>query len=109
MGKIGNYNMELEEEFRDQLNELGFETLQDALDAGWEVHDGELVKRKDELTKAHEAWLKEKEATLEDLKRAEKILLKFNTGCPLDTEYWEIGTAGLAVQRAIKFIENGEM
>lgn len=37
MSKIGNYNMELEEEFRDQLNKLGFETLQDALNAGWEM------------------------------------------------------------------------
>lgn len=105
MSKIGNYNLEVEEELRDQLNELGFESLQDALGAGWELYEGELVKRKDELTKAHEAWLKEKKATLEDLKEAEKILLKFNAECPLDTEFWEIGTAGLAVQRAIKFIE----
>ena len=63
MSKIGNYNMELEEEFRDQLNELGFEILQDALDAGYEIYHGELVKQKDLTDKAYEQaqedWEKE--------------------------------------------------
>jgi len=83
MSKIGNYNMELEEEFRDQLNGLGFETLQDALNAGWEVYDGELVKQKDISNKlfvndsvsltdeayeqAQKDWEKEKEEVIESL------------------------------------------
>lgn len=73
MSKIDNYNMELEEEFRDQLNELGFETLQDALNAGWEVYDGELVRQKDLSDKAYEQaqkdWGKEKEGVLEAIRR----------------------------------------
>ena len=71
MSKIGNYNMELEEEFRDQLNGLGFETLQDALNAGWEVYDGELVRQKDLSNEAYEQaqkdWEKEKEEVIESL------------------------------------------
>lgn len=71
MSKIGDYNMELEEEFRDQLNELGFETLQDALDAGYETYHGELVKQKDLTDKAYEQaqedWEKEKKEVLDGL------------------------------------------
>ena len=83
MSKIDNYNMELEEEFREQLNDLGFETLQDALNAGWEVYDDELVKQKDianrffvndsvSLTdeayeQAQKDWEKEKEEVIESL------------------------------------------
>lgn len=74
MSKIGNYNLELEEELRDQLNELGFESLQEALDAGWELYEGELVKRKDELTKAHEAWLKEREEVLDIVNHLKSII-----------------------------------
>lgn len=98
MSKIDNYNMELEEEFRDQLNELGFESLQDALNAGWEVYGGELVKQKDELTKAHEAWLKEKEEILTEMQNSAKVLERHN--------YFHEQEI---IERAIKFIERGEM
>lgn len=71
MSKIDNYNMELEEEFRDQLNELGSETLQDALNSGWGVYDGELVRQKDLSDKAYEQaqkdWEKEKREILDGL------------------------------------------
>lgn len=68
MSKIGNYALEIQE----QANELGFGTIQQALDAGYEVIEDTLVKV-DEETKAHQAWLKEKEdllIRLEDLRSA---------------------------------------
>lgn len=93
MSKIGNYNMELEEELRDQLNKPGFETLQDALNAGWEVlplldpvtgETSHHLQRIDDMKffvndsvsltdeayeQAHEAWLKEKEEVLAAIDR----------------------------------------
>lgn len=72
MSKIGNYNLEEEEELREQLNELGFETLQDALDAGWELCTGGLVVKHEDLSnkayeQAHKDWEKEKEDVLDGL------------------------------------------
>ena len=63
MSKIGNYYLELQE----QANELGFDTVEEAFAAGYEAYMGKL-QLKDEQTKAHEAWLKEKEIVLGDLK-----------------------------------------
>ena len=66
MSKIGNVAMELDQ----KATELGFESLQEALDAGCEVEYGsdgnsELVEP---LVAAHRAWEKEKAEVLEDLK-----------------------------------------
>lgn len=45
MSKIGNYNLELEEELRDQLSEKGFSTIQDMVNAGYGLSEcGRLVK-----------------------------------------------------------------
>lgn len=65
MSKIGNVAMELEE----KATELGFESLQQALDAGCEVEYGsdgnsELVEP---LVVAHRAWEKEKAIVMGDL------------------------------------------
>ena len=59
---------------QEQAEELGFETIQEAIDAGYEVEyhthgNHKLVKPKDELEKAHEAWLEEKEQLLERLEK----------------------------------------
>lgn len=67
MSKISNIAIELEE----QANRLGFESLQQALDAGCEVEYGsdgnsELVEP---LVAAHRAWEAEKEEVLEAVKR----------------------------------------
>ena len=57
MSKIGDYYIELTE----QANELGFESVEEAFANGYEVVRGELQPKEDEQTKAHKAWLKEKE------------------------------------------------
>lgn len=69
MSKIGQYALEAQE----QANELGFSTIQEALDNGYEVVDSVLIKKVDEhdalaeLEKAHEAWEKKKKEVLGDL------------------------------------------
>lgn len=64
MSKIGNYYIELTE----QAQELGFDSVEEALSNGYEVVKGNLVKVKDEQAEAHKAWLKEKQIVLGDLK-----------------------------------------
>ena len=64
MSKIGNYYIELTE----QANELGFDSVEEALSNGYEVVKGNLAKAKDEQAEAHKAWLKEKQIVLGDLK-----------------------------------------
>lgn len=76
MSKMSQLHAELSE----QANELGFETIQDAVNSGYVVDydKGKLVRHglgysetveylMKEQEKAHEAWLKEKESTLVDL------------------------------------------
>ena len=62
MSKIGRVNLELQEE----ANELGYDTVQEAIADGWEANEiAATLTKKDELREAHEAWLKEK--VLEEL------------------------------------------
>lgn len=91
MSKIGNVAMELDE----QAAELGFESLQQALDAGCEVEYGsggnsELVEP---LVAAHRAWEAEKKKVLEGL----DYLLR---GYPYSIEDAE------KIADAIKFVES---
>ena len=59
MSKLGRVNLELQE----QANELGFSTVQEALDNGYEVdYENETLKAPQEA--AHKAWLKEKDEVL---------------------------------------------
>lgn len=109
MSKIGNYNMELEEELRDQLNELGFESLQDALNAGYVVTEHVIggipmpvlwkiptpINREEEqkaYEEAHEAWLKEKEEVIKGLESC-LATSECSPACDID------------IERAIKFIK----
>ena len=95
MSKSGNYFLELTE----QANELGFESVQEAFDNGYEVVCGKLVEKKDEQTLAHEEWLKEKENIVGDLTN-----LYFG--------YCSAGKSGTTdaeiIHKAIDFIKRGE-
>lgn len=62
MSKISSYNLEIQE----QANELGFETTQQALDAGCVVEgDCDHPVLVEPLVAAHRAWEKEKEDALD--------------------------------------------
>ena len=97
MSKIGDYNLQLQE----QANELGYETVQEALDDGCKIEPVEvrlitpleqkMESEKDELKKAHEAWLEEREEVLSDLKDLGKVV------------------GEQAVKHIIDFIEKGEI
>lgn len=72
MSKIGEVNLDLQE----QANELGFETVQEAIDNGYTVlyikpDVVKLVRKEEyELHEAHKAWLHEKETILNKLSLA---------------------------------------
>lgn len=75
MSRMGNYNLQLQE----QAEELGFSTTQEALDRGYHVVEDLVtnyatLKKLDEEELAHEAWLKEKEKVLNSLKDAIKFI-----------------------------------
>lgn len=102
MSKMSQLHAELSE----QASELGFETIQDAVNSGYIVdyEKGKLVKRglgysetveylAKEQQKAHEAWLKEKACALEGLEDLRKRI-------PYDwTETIDV------LDRAIKFVK----
>lgn len=103
MSKIGAYNLQLQE----QANELGFDTVQEALDAGYEICEMQmrcvpaacdpiLVKSAKAQEEAHEAWLKEREQVVEELTEVGAFLTAHN-------EHPE------RVDHAIKFIKEGEV
>lgn len=91
MSKIGQLNLDLQE----QANELGFSTVQEALDAGYEV-DYECGTFKDPQEQAHEAWLKEKEEVINELRSVYNDI-----DVPLDNKK--------LIKHAIEFIERGEV
>ena len=95
MSKSGNYFLDLTE----QANELGFESIQEAFDNGYEVVRGKLVEKKDEQTLAHEEWLKEKHKVVGDLMN---LLIGYHSAGKSDTMDYAV------VKRAIDFIEGGE-
>ena len=92
MSKISNYYLELQ----DKAQEMGFDSVEDAFANGYEVVRGELKPKEDEQTKAHKAWLEEKEQVL-----AELSMLSDNLPAG--------GDAQKAVEHAIEFLKKGEM
>lgn len=121
MSKIGRVNLELQE----QANELGFSTVQEALDNGYEVIQRTMgaprdldeidrepevwyeLQKKDELEEAHKAWLKEKEEVLKGL----ESLLTFDKDdayTPYEVSYM-LEKSLDKVKHAIDFIEKGEV
>lgn len=100
MSKMSQLHAELSE----QANELGFETIQDAVNSGYIVDydKGKLVKYglgysetveylTKEQQKAHEAWLEERDEVLDDLGHLKNI-------------YKEVKPDEDIIERAIKFI-----
>lgn len=77
MSKMSQLNAMLTE----QAYELGYESLEQAFDNGWEVdYEREvLVKRVDILEQAHKDWLKEREEVIKSLEHA----IEFIRGCEL--------------------------
>lgn len=104
MSKMSQLHIELSE----QANELGFETVQDAVNSGYIVDydKGKLVEYglgysetveylTKEQQKAHEAWIEEKQQVLNDLD-----IVAHSDSVPF--EHKEI------VKQAIDFIRKGE-
>lgn len=119
MSKLGRVNLELQE----QANELGFSTVQEALDNGYEVDyfwnspdaedfgthpelvylggepakcEHERAHIEDELEEAHKAWFKEKREVLDGL-----YSVYNDIDVPLDDKRF--------IKQAIEFIEKGEV
>lgn len=106
MSKMSNYYLDLQE----QANELGYETVEEAIADGWDSAEfyasyekQNMVpapyKPKDEQTKAHEAWLKRKDVVVGDLRN---LLLGMHAAGKSDTTDYDI------VNNALKFILEGE-
>jgi hypothetical protein len=96
MSKIGRVNLELQE----QANELGYDTVQEAIADGWEANEiAATLTKKDELEKAHEAWLKEKKKVLGYIRDIQDML---------EDVYQDENLYKKAVEVA-KFIEWGEV
>ena len=97
MSKIGEVNLDLQE----QANELGFETVQEAIDNGYTVlyikpDVVKLVRKEEyELHEAHKAWLHERETILN------KLEMVANTS---DNE-----AVKETISEAINFIKKGEV
>lgn len=86
-------------QLQENAEELGFGTIQEALDNGYnevqDLVDGTFrLEKVDEQEKAHEAWLKEKESVLADLR------LLLNEAIPLGDQ-----DTIKAMERAIDFVE----
>lgn len=95
MSKMSQLHAELSE----QTAELGFESLGEAEQAGYGVdwENGKLIKVEDELEKAHEAWLEEREEVLEELRNLHEYFVEED-----DLHY------SIVVAKAIKLLEEGE-
>lgn len=95
MSKMSQLHAELSE----QAAELGFESLGEAEQAGYGVdwENGKLIKVEDELEKAHEAWLEEREEVLEELRNLHEYFVEED-----DLHY------SIVVAKAIKLLEEGE-
>lgn len=97
MSKIGEVNLDLQE----QANELGFETVQEAIDNGYTVlyikpDVVKLVRKEEyELHEAHKAWLHEKETILNKLSLAAAVA--------------ENKAIAQVLEEAKDFIEKGEV
>ena len=105
MSKMSQLHAELSQ----QAYELGFESLDQAIESGeYEVigteNWAELVSTKDEQEKAHEEWLEQKSQILTRLAQLEIYLNnKVEHGHFWGKDDWEV------VADAIDFIEKGEV
>ena len=106
MSKIGNLYIELTE----QANELGFETVEEAFNYGYEVVRGELKPKEDQQTKAHEAWLKEKEIALSKLDEVLGFFKRISNCNEVSKELKKESNMNIGrIRRAMNFIKKGEI
>lgn len=96
MSKISQLHVELTE----QASELGFESIYEAEQHGYEVdwENAKLIKAEDQQEQAHRAWLKERDSLLNKLYICA-------SACEKDGH----GARAQAVYEAIDFIKKGEM
>ena len=112
MSEIGNYYLELQE----QANELGYETVEEAIDDGCKVDiskqklitplEQKIDDEKIELEKAHEAWLKEKEEVIKGLKGLLDLWSDEYTNYELA---YVLSKSQETIGKAIEFIKRGEI
>lgn len=97
MSKMSQLHAELSE----QATDLGYETLEQALDDGWcvDYDEGRLYRRIDVQEEAHAEWLKERKEVLERLNDLYDELVYIG----MDDEYLA------TVNDAIDFIKKGEV
>lgn len=113
MSKMSQLHAELSE----QANELGFETIQDAVNSGYVVDydNGKLVKYglgysetveylTKEQEKAHEAWLEEREEVFEMIDNMERDIIDSVDKKEGHPRYW-VDT----LERIRAFVEKGEI
>lgn len=95
MSKMSQLHAELTQEAYD----LGFDSLEDALNHGYvpEYEGGKLVPTEEIMKQAHEAWLEEKKALLEELANLHDYFVEED-----DLHY------SIVVAKAIEFIKRGE-
>lgn len=94
MSKMSQLHAELSE----QATDLGYESLELALEDGWcvDYDEGRLYKRIDVQEEAHKAWLEEREEVLGEL-----ISVYNDIDAPKDLKKY--------IKHAIEFIKKGEM
>lgn len=90
---------EIAMELDDQAMELGFESYEEALAKGYEWiidtrGNAVLYKASEELEKAHEAWLVERDDILDDLEHLKNI-------------YKEVKPDEDIIERTINFVKKG--
>lgn len=96
MSKIGTYNLAMTE----KVNELGYDTVEEAIADGWDSNEFYASYIKDEQEQAHKEWLKEKIVVLGDLRN---LLTGMSVAGKSDTTEFGI------IKRTIEFIQKGEM
>ena len=95
MSKMGDLNLKLQEE----VNDLGYDSVQEAIADGWDSAEYYSTSKKiDGQAKAHEAWLEEKKALLEELENLHDYFVEED-----DLHY------SIVVAKAIEFIKKGEI
>lgn len=92
---------QLHAELTEQASELGFESIYEAEQHGYEadLENAKLIKVEDEQDKAHEAWLKEREDIYKRLNELYNELVYIG----IDEEYLA------TINDTIDFIKKGEM
>ena len=104
MSKMSQLHAELTQEAYD----LGFDSLEDALNHGYvpEYDGGKLVPTEEIMKQSHEEWLKEKDEVISGLKSMLDLWKKPYTNYEL---VYALGQCQNIIGKAIEFIQKGEM